>query len=564
MSVNQTFKSTLSRTLCCVLACAASVSSAGNPLSFADEAVARGFDYDMGVNYSGWGSGILLLDLNGNGHLDIVLGGAADFHIGVFENDGLGNFTDRSLTTGMTIGGRMNGLSSADYDNDGDLDIYVNGWLAPSKLYRNNGDFTFTDVTEAAGVGLTCPMMSTSWADVDNDGYLDLYIAVRTFTNLDETENQFFYNNGDGTFTEMAQSMGISGGVTPTLVSSFFDYDRDGDSDLYIGADKGHLGDFWNILYRNDGGVFTEVTAEANAWAYVDCMSITVGDINFDGFYDLYVTSVFDGNKLLMHDGVSQYSNQTVPAGVGSYHIGWAAAWADFDNDTELDLYLCNMQGDNRLYRGSQTWPLIDEGPSAGVDESSDVFCVAVGDLDGDNDLDMVVGGTLTKAQLYINNSVDAATNNWIRFDVVGNNSNKFAIGTCIDILSAGKAQIREIRAGVNYKGQDGHTLHYGLGTASLVELVTVIFHGGEIRTLTNAPANKNWTIYPESRLGDVNDDGRIDWYEISAAIVARTPKGQTIKPGQEIFDMNGDFVIDYDDIAAMGLGLRSPSVFQR
>ncbi len=560
-------KSAMSALGISILVCSAfaSASLAGNPLDFADEAVARGFDYDIGVNVDGWGAGILLVDLDADGDLDIVIGGSLDDTIGIFENDGAGNFTDRSATSGMTNGIDSNGLSCADYDNDGDLDIYVNGWRAPSRFYRNDGNFQFTDVTAASGLALSAPAMGTAWGDIDNDGYLDLYVTVRTFTNLDPTRNQFYKNNGDGTFTEMAAALGIQAGTDPTLVCMFFDFDRDGDDDLYLGTDKGHLGAWWNRLYRNDGGTFTEITDETNAYAYVDCMGIALGDINFDGNWDMYLTNVTAGNKLFMHDGVSQYVDQTLAAGVGSYFVGWGTVFADFDNDTELDLYVCNMMGVDRLYRGSQTWPLVDEAAIADVAEVNNVFCVAVGDIDGDNDLDMIVGNTLDKAHLYINNSVDAATNNWMRFEVVGNNANQFGVGTCLEIQTPdGKVQVRQVRAGENYKAQNEYTMHFGLGNQTQADVVSVEFPGGEIRTLTGAPANNKWTIYPQARLGDPNGNGRIDWFEISAAVQARTAPGQSIEPGDEIFDMDGDFDIDLNDLAEMGLGLRTPSVFSR
>ncbi|MGV6814659.1 MAG: CRTAC1 family protein [Phycisphaerales bacterium] len=541
----------------------ASMSLGGNPLDFNDEAVSRGFDYDLGVNVNGWGAGILLVDLDLDGDLDIVIGGSLNDDIGIYENDGTGHFTDHTATSGMTNGIDSNGLSCADYDNDGDLDIYVNGWLDASKFYRNDGNFQFTDVTVASGLDLTSPAMGSAWGDIDNDGYLDLYVAVRTFTNVDPTRNQFYKNNGDGTFTEMAAALGIQAEDDPTLVCTFFDYDRDGDDDLYLGTDKGHLGAWWNRLYRNDGGSFTEITAETNAYAYVDCMGIALGDLNYDGFWDMYVTNVTDGNKLLMHDGVSQYVDQTVPAGVGSYFIGWGTVFADFDNDTELDLYVCNMMGPNRLYRGSQAWPLVDEGPSAAVNVSNNVFCVAVGDIDGDNDLDMVVGDTLEKAHLYINNSADAATNNFARFDVVGNNANVHGIGTVVEIQTGTKAQIREVRAGENYKAQNEYTMHFGLGEADVVDTITIKFPGGETRTLTGAPANRQWILYPQGRLGDANGNGKIDWFELKEAVSLRTAPGDTIKPGQEIYDMDGDFDIDLNDLAEMGLGIRTPKVFR-
>lgn len=546
-----------------ILAGTATSVLASNPLNFADEAVARGFDYDIGVNFEQFGAGNGLIDLDGDGDLDIVIAGAANDMIGIFENDGTGNFTDRSATSGMSSISESTGLNGADYDNDGDIDIFVGGWMSPSRLYRNNGDMTFTDVTVAAGVSTSCPGMGSSWSDINNDGHLDLYVSVRTFTFADPTNNFFFLNNGDGTFTEQGALLGIHAPNDPTLLSAFFDYDRDGDDDLYLGTDKGSQMALNNRLYRNDGGTFTEVTAKTNAYAYLDCMGIAVGDINFDGKFDLYMTNVFDGNLLLLNDGNDVFVDHTAAAGVGNFRIGWGTVFADFDNDSELDIYLCNMAGDNRLYRGSQAWPLIDEAPSANVDEESNVFCVSIGDVDGDGDLDMLVGDTNGKAHLYINHSPDTKVNSWIRFNVVGNNANIYGIGTCVEVLSRGRTQLREVRSGVNYKSQDEYTLHYGLGAITgAVPSVSMVYPGGEVRSLTNAPMNQTWTLFPQARLGDADNNGQIDLYEFVEAVGFLTAPGESIVPGQEIYDMDGDFDIDFDDLADMGFGIANPSVF--
>lgn len=543
---------------------AASFALASNPLNFTEEAVERGIDFYIGFNFQSIGTGLVLADLDNDGDLDIALSGGHDGAFGIYENDGTGNYTDRTAGSGFLPMIKASGMSAADYDNDGDLDIHVPGMFVPSRLYRNDGNFTFTEVGAQAGVNnVDAPSMAACWGDYDNDGYLDLYATVRTFTDGIEIENKLYHNNGDGTFTDVAVQLGVEAPGDPSLLVTFFDYDRDGDDDIYVGTDKGSKTGLMlhNKLYRNNGdGTFTNATSEANAEAYVFCMGIAIGDINFDGYFDMYLTNIPRGNILFMYDGVSAYEDHTDAAGVVSSITGWGTVFADFDNDTELDLYVCNMQGPNRLYRGSQTWPLVDEAPSAGVDVANDVFCVAVGDIDGDNDLDMLVGNRDGSAHIFINNSSDLRENNWIRFNVEGNNANQYAVGTCLDITANGKSQVRQVRSGVNYKAQDEFTLHFGLGGEQVVDSMTLIFNGGETRTLTNAPANQTWTLYPQHRLGDPNGNGRIDWFELTAAIAALTPPGQTIEPGQEIFDMDGDFDIDNEDLAEMGLRILDPS----
>lgn len=533
------------------------------PLDFSDEALARGLNFNIGFNYLQYGAGLVLADLDGDGDLDAVIAHGSGGNLGLFENDGAGYFTNRSVGSGFTNISVASGMAAADYDNDGDLDIFISGRYTNSRLYRNDGNLTFTDVAVSAGIVDNGPMFGACWGDVDQDGHLDLYVSVRTGDNGYVGSNHMYMNNGDGTFTDQAIALDVDAEGDPTLVSAFYDFDRDGDEDLYLGTDKGSGGVLKNRLYQNNGGSFTEITTQANAQAHLDCMGIAVGDINFDGFYDLYLTNIMQGNKLLVHDGVGAYVDQTMPAGVGSYHVGWGTLFADFDNDTELDIYLCNMQGPNRLYRGSQTWPLVDEGPSANVDAAADVFCVAEGDVDGDGDIDLLVGNTNGRVHLYINNSPDLKSNNYARFNVVGNNGdlNQFAVGTCVDIVHGDKSQVRQVRSGTNYKTTSEYTLHFGLGDATVIDSARVIYPGNtEIRHLSNIPANHEWTLYPTARLGDKDNNGRIDVWELREAIVARTGPGNPIEPGVEIYDMDGDFDIDNDDLAIMGLGTRTPT----
>jgi len=544
------------------------------PLSFSEEAVARGINFNIGFNFTQFGAGLMMSDLDNDGDLDIVIAAGSTGRFGVYENDGAGNFTDRSFTAGIIYMSVASGLAAADYDNDGDIDIFISGWYTNSRLYRNNGDFTFTDVAASAGiVDPGTPNMGASWGDVNQDGHLDLYVSVRSGHNAFIGSNAMYINNGDGTFTDQAVAMDVDAEEDPTLLSAFFDFDRDGDDDLYLGTDKGSGGVWKNRLYRNDGGVFSEVTSDASADAYIDCMGIAVGDLDFDGYYDLYMTNIQHGNKLLMYNPITgAYNDQTVAAGVGSYEIGWGTFFADFDNDTYLDTYVCNhiyptpgADGANRLYRGADVadWPLIDEGPVAGVATTERSYCAAEGDIDGDGDIDMLVGTNNGRVLLYINNSPDAAANNWLRFNVVGNRGelNQHAVGTCVELSHDGLQQVRQVRAGTNYKTTSELTLHFGLGDSKSADTVSVIYPGNVIRNLTNAPANRTWTLWPQNRLGDPNGDGVIDRDEIRAAVRARTGPGNPIEPGLEIFDMDGDFDLDNADLALMGLRILSPSV---
>ena len=547
----------------CVLFCA--IGSAGlacaEPLSFSEEAVARGVDYRLGFNYEQLGAGNMLADLDGDGDLDIMIAGASNNQIGVFENDGSGHFTDRSLDVGMAPLGSSGGFAVADYDNDGDLDVYISGYLVPNRLYRNDGGFVFTDVASQAGLDNVTESMAASWGDYNGDGHLDLYASVRSFIE----ENKLYHNNGDGTFTDVAGALGVDAPGDPTLLPSFFDFDRDGDDDIYLGTDKGSdiFPPFYhNKLYRNNGdGTFYNATYDTNSMAYLFCMGIAVGDIDFDGFFDLYMTNVPAGNLLLKFNPVTgAYVDQTSLAGMESNILGWGTVFADFDNDMHLDTYVCNHNLPNRLYRGSPNWPLVDEAVTAGVGVlNDDVYSVSVGDIDGDNDLDMLVGNTNKRVSIFINDSPDASKNNWVRLNIEGTAENQYCVGACVEVKANGIRQTRQVRSGVNYKAHNEFTLNYGLADAESIEEVQAFFPGNIIRTLVNVPINSTWTIYSPDRLGDVDNDGVITTAEIFQAMGARTGPGGTMLPGNEIFDMDGDFDVDFDDIQAMGLGVFEP-----
>lgn len=534
----------------CVLAASAQGSA---PLSFSEEAVARGISFvTHPLTQLQFGSGSGLLDLDGDDDLDIILTGANGGGIKVYENDGTGNFTDRTVGSNI-LPIVTSGLSCADYDNDGDADIFIGGWLTPSKLYRNDGNFVFTDVSVAAGINVNSASSASAWGDYNLDGHLDLYATARTGAFSNSSLNSFFHNNGDGTFTEMAGALGIDAELDPTLVPAFFDYDRDGDDDLYLGTDRGNIGSWSNRLYRNDGGTFTEITDEANARAYIDCMTITIADLNNDSFFDVYMTDV-TRNQLIVNDGTGVFVDMTDAAGVASGIVGWGSAFADFDNDTFADLYVANQNGPNRLYRGEEVidWPMTDEATLAGVDLGGSSYTVAVGDVNNDGLLDMLVCEVSGTTKLFINQSPDAAGNHMVRFKPIGKDLNTMCVGTCFSVFSNGKWQVVQARAGVNFKVSEPRTVQVGLGAETEAQIVDVVWPGGQIRQLSGAPADRTWSIYHEEDLGDFNNDDVIDWEDRVAAQAAFTGPGVKIEPGVEIFDMNGDFDIDNDDLAAM------------
>lgn len=518
------------------------------PLVFVENGFARGLNYLVGTPHEQLGAGLALVDLNNDGRLDVVVLGATNGLVGVYEQLPSGQFANRSFTTGIGPMAAASGVSAADFNGDGLLDLFISGWMTTNRLLRNNGNFTFTDVTASAGLTLSAPSLASVWSDTDGDGWLDLYVAVRSGTYQNTTTNKFYRNNGDGTFTEMAQQLGVDCGQDPSLLAVFFDYDRDGLDDLYVGTDKGAPGSWRNRLFRNNGGSFTEVTAEANAEAFIECMGFAIGDLNFDGFFDVYMTNNLVGNLLLINDGRGGFVDRTDDAGMGAFDYGWATVFADFDNDTHLDTYICNQVGPNQLFHGTPEWPMQEIAAAAGVAQPGQSYSVAVGDVDGDGRLDMLVDHLGTRVKLYFNRTPTAA--NHARFRIVGQGPNTFAVGAQLDLRTGDRWQARQIHAGSNYKATNEYTVHVGVADAVVIDEVIVRWPGtGDTRRLTNVPVNQQWTIYPPERLGDADGDGLFRRNDALAMFQSFTGPGVPLAPGKEIFDLDGDFDIDADDL---------------
>lgn len=532
---------------------------AQNQAPFTEEAVVRGVNYT--VQYAAaFGCGLAFADLNNDGAPDlIVLGrtGTGAPTIGIYANNGAGVFLDRTALSGIPPLPQASGVSAADYDGDGDLDLYITTYMTGHKLLRNNGNFTFTDVTAAAGVGDTGAGMGSSWADFDGDGWVDLYVANRTGSTMPNGQgspimNMLYRNNGDGTFTDVAVQQGVAAADAPSFQPGFFDFDRDGDADLYLSNDKGHSANCqWrNMMWRNDGGMFVNISQASGTDGCIDAMSTTMGDYDNNGYQDIYVTNNPVGNYLYLNQGDGTFINRADEAGVAGYHVGWGALIFDFDHDGWFDLYVCSVNTQNFLFDNNGVWPATNIAAQMGVALRANSFCVAGADIDNDGDVDFAVSATTSRIRLYINH--EGQRRSWAKFRVIGEGHNTWGIGTNIDLRTGENWQLREVIAGSSYKTQDDLIVHYGLNDAEIMDEIRVLWPGGATRTLMNYAANRKWTLYPPARMGDFNADGVVDLADFNAMRDCWTgcvPGG--IQPGCEMMDFNGDSMVedvDFDD----------------
>ncbi|MEO0726113.1 MAG: FG-GAP-like repeat-containing protein [Bacteroidota bacterium] len=441
------------------------------------------------INTTGPNISINVVDADGDGWEDIYVGRIGEANQ-FFLNNGDGTFNEIAAIVGIADEGLSYTSIWGDLDNDGDADLYVGNRNSANRLYRNEGNAVFTDITEEAGVGYESAPRSLLLSDVDRDGWLDIYVA-----NLDD-ENVLYRNNGDGTFTDTTQMSGALDNQL-SLGAIFFDYDQDGDSDLYLTHDNNQP----NILYQNDGnGQFTDVSESSNTDYAGFGMGVATGDVNGDGWLDIYITNLYD-NILLLNDGDGTFTDITSTAGINDYGMGWGTTFLDFDNDGLLDLYTVNdsyfSPYDNVLYRnqGDNTFTIVsDDQP-----ESSPygAYGTATLDLNKDGRLDLLVSNTGANGGNQYFENVVGSPGKWLQIKLRGTISNRDAIGAQLTLYAGDQLWRQEVYGGSGYASQNSLWQHFGLGEVEQLDSMHIRWPNGMEETFYDIPAEQ-FLVYTE------------------------------------------------------------------
>jgi hypothetical protein len=504
--------------------------------------------------------GVILFDYDRDGWLDIYFTNAPTVAMAVkgqtskgalYHNNHDGTFTDVTGKVGLSTPCFAMGGAVGDYNNDGWPDLYVT-CLGGNVLYKNNGDGTFTDVTAKAGVADGRWSAGAAFGDYDGDGFLDLMVSNYVDFHLDDLPgfgtapnckyrgidvqcgprglkgagDALFHNNGDGTFTDVSKSAGVSdpnGYYGMGVV--WADFNNSGRPDIYVANDSTP-----SFLYKNLGnGKFQEIGLESGTGVSQDgseqaSMGIAIGDYNHTGRPSLYTTNFSDEyDDLYRNDGNWNFTDVSYQSGIALPslpYVKWGTAFADFDNDGWLDLIAVS----------GHVYPQVDSLPSGGgyrepklfhLNQTDGTFCdasalagpalqerhvsrgLAVGDLFNDGNVDVVVGDLDGAPMIFKNHGVPSR--NWVSFDLAGTKSNRMAIGARVKVLAGGMTQTDEVHSGGSYLSQNDTRLHFGLGSARKIDQVEIRWPSGAVETLGELDANQFYSVLEGSGVVPAN-----------------------------------------------------------
>lgn len=494
--------------------------------------------------------GVILFDYDRDGWLDIYFTNAPTVAMAIkgqksqgalYHNNHDGTFTDVTARSGLTKPCFAMGGAVGDYDNDGWPDLYIT-CLGGNTLYHNNGDGTFTDVTEKAGVKDGRWSTGAAFGDYDGDGRVDLMVTNYVDFHLNDLPgfgsapyckyrginvqcgprglkgagDSLFHNNGDGTFTDVSQSAGVSDPSGYYGMSVIWaDFNNTGHPDIYVANDSTP-----KFLYRNEGGgKFKDIGLQSGTAVSEDgseqaSMGIAVGDYLHTGRPSLYVTNFEDENDLLYrNDGDWNFTEVSYPAGVALSSlpwVKWGTAFVDLDNDGWLDLITVT----------GHVYPQVDTLPSGGgyrepklldLNQKDGTFCdasqqagpalmekrvsrgLAVGDLFNDGNMDVVVGNLDGKPMILRNRGIPGR--HWVSFELAGVKSNRLALNARVQLIAGGMTQTEEIHSGGSYLSQNDLRVHFGLGATTKIDRVVIHWPSGAVETLTNLEADKFYSV---------------------------------------------------------------------
>lgn len=505
--------------------------------SFMDVSKEAGLNHLFNVGDFHFGGGVAVLDFDMDGWEDLYVTGGANSDA-LFKNNGDGTFSNVFENSGLESTNEFltQGVVAGDIDNDGDRDLFITvrssikdlGSYAHNLLFENNGDGTFTNITTKAGLDMESNFSTSAClGDVNLDGYLDIFVVnyikdplYDVFHKEDGTfkpnpywgdHDCLYINNGDNTFYNATADYGLMKNEGYGFACVFTDFDHDNDLDIYVANDYS----YGNTLYENmyPEAKFKDISAASGTNVALNGMGIAVGDYNNDGALDYFVANM--GPSILLKNNKDKtFADESVNANIttlslewdGKYYlpVSWGTQFLDFDNDTDLDLFLTNgdlsppsVYNPNTFYENLGDAKFKNISQQAGVKDPYLGRGSAIFDYDKDGLLDIVVvnqdypfdlgDGETPNIVLYKNQNTSGK---WIKVKLIGNEANKDGIGAKVKLYGSKTLQIREIDGGSSHLSQNSTIAHFGLGKESIAHL-EIIWPGGKRQIVENVQTNR-------------------------------------------------------------------------
>ncbi|MHB8956822.1 MAG: CRTAC1 family protein [Pirellulaceae bacterium] len=489
----------------------------------------------------GSGAGAAFFDYDGDGWLDVYFV-CGTWNKDVNDNRGRkyrgklsnrlyrnkqdGTFEDVTEQAGVGDADNFGfGCSTADYDNDGDQDLLVLNY-EQNVLFRNNGDGTFTDVSAESGLANPLWSLCGPWFDYDNDGDLDVYVV--NYLHYDQGKFRAFYaaagypgplsysgapdalyrNNGDGTFTDVTEQAGVVDHDGRGMSATVADLDNDGLLDIYVANDA-----MENFFYRNlgDGKFDNEAVLRGLAFGEggqgVSSMGPTVGDVDGDGWLDLYIPDMGYGCLLMNKEGVFEdRTSRTKLAVICGQYTGWGGVVFDWNNDGHLDLFIANGHAhfeypeEDVLAQNDGQGTFVDIASQAGqyFHEKYVGRGATCGDYDNDGDIDVLVVNLNDTPRLLRNDGGNRQ--HWLKLDVRLANGRSSAIGTRVSVTVGGRQQFQDVQPVVGYLSQADVRCHFGLADADKADVVEIRWPNGQRTELKDVAADQTLVVVQDAQ----------------------------------------------------------------